>query len=107
MQASTQPVVTFTDGVVTHVPEGKGFAFLYSEHLKRRVFFHCSSFFGARYPVIDQRVSYEIVPADKVGLPDKAINVRVLEPTAGINALRTMKTEIVAGVEVRTAVEGA
>ena len=105
MQA-TQPVITYTDGVVTHVPAGRGYAFLYSHTLKRRVFFHVSSFFGARYPVVDQRVSYEVVPAGRVGRPDKAINVRVLEPTSGISALLQTKTETVAGVDVTSATVG-
>ena len=92
-------------GAVTHYNE-RGFGFLYSAELQRRVFFHIRDFAGAVKPVADQHVRFDLAPSGKPGQPDIAVNV-VVEPTAGINALLTTKIETVAGVEVTTSKVGA
>lgn len=95
------------NGHVVHFNQ-KGFGFIYSDELKRRVFFHVSTLIGAETPEINQAVTFDLTPAGKPGQPDKAVNVKVVESTvtAGIDALKAAKIENIAGVDVLRTLEG-
>jgi cold shock CspA family protein len=66
------------NGNVVHY-NPKGFGFIYSHELKRRIFFHISQLSGAEVTRANQRVTFDLAPAGKPGHPDKAINVVVIE----------------------------
>jgi cold shock CspA family protein len=74
-------------GIVVHYNGARGFGFLYSDEIKRRVFFHVTEFTGAKVPSVNQFVEFELA-RDKRSDKDKAIKITVLEPTAGLDALK-------------------
>lgn len=74
-------------GIVTHW-NPRGFGFIYSDETKRRVYFHVSELTGAAAPQVNQKVTFDLAPDHYPDRPDKAVNVKIVEPTAGIDALK-------------------
>ena len=69
-------------GVVLRFMSDRGFGFLYSDKLKRRVFFHVSNFNRATDPIVGEPVTFDLAPSHKSGMPDAAVNVN---PVAGVS----------------------
>jgi cold shock CspA family protein len=75
-------------GIVVRFNQDRGFGFIYSDEVKRRVFFHISEFSGAQTPVVNQTVTFDLIPDKRPGQPYKATNVVAAAPVAGLDALR-------------------
>jgi len=83
------------------------YGFIFSRDLNRRVFFHFSAFIGGK-PKVGQLVSFKLAASGRPTFPDKAVDVCPVETIGtGVEALTSMKTEQIAGVEVSTTKVGA
>jgi cold shock CspA family protein len=63
-------------GKVQQYNELKGFGFLLQkDNFRERVYFHITSWVGDVAPKVGMRVSYDLAPSKKVGMPPQAVNV--------------------------------
>lgn len=72
-------------GVIAYWNPAKGFGFIYSDELKRRIFFHISQYRGPK-PEADQVVEFDLAPGFHGHLEKQAVNVKL--ERAGVTALR-------------------
>ena len=70
------------DGVVVVWKQERGFGYIFTDVLNRRIFFHISQWKSIKGPRAGDGVTFEIGPAPHPGKSDVAVNVR---PT-GVNA---------------------
>jgi cold shock CspA family protein len=75
-------------GTITHWSP-KGFGFLFSEEIRRKAFFHASSWNRVTDPEINEGVTFELAPSRIPGKPDQAVNVTPIKADvdAGVVAL--------------------
>jgi cold shock CspA family protein len=85
-------------GIVVHYNQARGFGFIYSDELQRRVFFHASHVTGTSVAQVNHQCTFELA-AGKPGLPEQAVKVLVA-PLAGLDVLRRAKWATVAGTQV-------
>lgn len=60
----------------------RGYAMIFVTPQKR-FFMHVSEFYSDEFPVIGQRVSFEVAPPRKPGQLPCAVNVKPVEPVVG------------------------
>jgi cold shock CspA family protein len=75
-------------GTIVRFNQDRGFGFIYSDDIKRPVFFDISHFAGVKTPVVNQTVTFDLIPDYRPGHPDRATNVVAAAPLAGLEALK-------------------
>jgi cold shock CspA family protein len=76
-------------GAVVHFIPRRGFGFIYSSELNRRIFFHATHWHRSTLPVAGELVSFNLKDSGVEGQPDKAVDVypQSTAITTGITAL--------------------
>jgi cold shock CspA family protein len=69
-------------GIVQQFNEIKGFGFLL-KNFKTKVFFHVSAWNSDIPPQPKMKVTFDLTPSHKPGMPDQATNVMPLESNVG------------------------
>lgn len=66
-------------GRVRIFKEAHGFGFIAIKGQKE-VYFHASNWYDEAVPAVGDRVTFELGPAAKQGMPDQALSVQRIEP---------------------------